>query len=326
MSTELLIWARGFHFGSGMILVGVAAFRWFVLIPAFANESDEAWTSLGTFFRKLQLLVIGAAIGLVTSGFLQFWAVSADMSGLSLSDSLSKNTLSTVLFQTQFGHICQWRLGFAAVFAVMMSTLVGKKWLFRRKVTVLEIGAGLVAVALIVSLAGTGHAAATGGPTLPLRLLADGAHLLAASIWPAGLLPFALFLGCVRATDDTTRLGSVRDAIRRFSNLSFLVVGILIASGIINSYFIVGSFHALFTSDYGQILCLKLLILLVMLGIAACNRYQVLPLLFAQAMVPDSNAITLLLNRLRRFVLVEFTLAVAIVVVVSNLGITPPPH
>jgi putative copper resistance protein D len=326
MSTELLIWTRGFHFGSGMILVGVVAFRWFVLLPAYAGEDDENWLSLAPLFRKLQLLFLGAAIGLVTSGFLQFWAVSADMSGSSLFDSLSKDTLSTVLFQTQFGHICQWRLGFAAVFAVMMSTLVGKKWLSSRKVTLIEFGAGLLAVALIVSLAGTGHAAATGGPTLPLRLLADGAHLLAASIWPAGLLPFALFLGCVRSTDDTARLGSVRDAVRRFSTLSFLVVGVLIVSGIINSYFIVGSFHALFTSDYGQLLCLKLLILLVMLGIAACNRYQVLPLLFAQPMVTDSNAVTLLLNRLRRFVLVEFTLAVAIVAVVSNLGITPRPH
>jgi putative copper resistance protein D len=190
----------------------------------------------------------------------------------------------------------------------------------------IEMAAGFVAAALIVSVAWTGHAAATGGPDLPWRIMADATHLFAASIWPTGLLPFALFLGCARRGADPSHLSPVLAVARRFSAVSFITVGVLIATGIINTCFIVGSFSALVTTDYGRLLCLKLFLFLVILGIAARNRYRLLPLLFVRAAVPDKSPVFPLLRRLQAFVATEFGLAVGIVIVVSLLGITPPPH
>ena len=326
MTTTLLICARAFHFGSGMILVGLVAFRWLVLLPAFAGEADETWQKFAPLFRKLHALFLWSGAILIVSGAALFWAVAAGMSGASLTESLTWDILGTVLFQTQFGSVFQWRLGLAVILGMMMGKLAWEKWQTRRKSSLLEKAAGFVATALIVSMAWTGHAAATGGPDFKWRVLADATHLFAASIWPTGLLPFALFLGCARRIDGYSHLQPVMATARRFSTVSFLIVGILIATGIINTYFIVGSFSALVTTHYGRLLCLKLFLFLVILGIAAWNRYRMLPLLLLRASTSEKSPVIPLLQRLQSFVMTEFGLAVAVVVVVSILGTTPPPH
>ena len=324
--TSLLVCARGFHFGSGMILAGVAAFRWLVLRPVLAGETDATWQEFAPMFRKLNVLWIGSWIVLVISGFVWFGAVGAEMSGASFTECLTGDTARTVLFQTQFGSVCQWRLGFAAVLGIIMARLVWSRWLMRRASSPLEWAAGSLAFALVVSVAWTGHASSGGGPDLYWRILADAAHLLAASIWPTGLLPFALFLGCSRRTDDSAALRPALAVVHRFSGLSFIVVWALIGTGVINACCIVGSFSALVATDYGRILCLKLFLLVSILGFAAWNRYRLLPILSARAIAPDKDLIIPLFRRLQTFVLTEFILAVAIVFVVGLLGITPPPH
>jgi putative copper resistance protein D len=326
MATTLLIWARAFHFGSGMILAGVVAFRWFILLPAFAGEADETWQKFRPLFRKLHVLFIGAGGVLVASGAVLFWAVAAGMSGASPTESLTGGTFRTVLFQTQFGCVWQWRLGLAAVLGVMLWRLDRDQWQARRRSSPLEMAAGLVATALVVSVAWTGHAAATGGPDFWRRVPADATHLFATSIWPAGLLPFALFLGQARRAPDFSRLQPVLMAARRFSTVSFVAVWVLLTTGMINGYFIVGSFQALVATDYGRLLCLKLFLFLLMLGIAAWNRYRLLPLLLLRAGASGENPVLPLIQRLRNFVLAEFSLAIAVVAVVSLLGITAPPH
>jgi copper resistance protein D len=326
MTTTLLLCARAFHFGSGMILVGVVAFRWLVLLPAFAGETDETWQKFAPLFRRLHALFLWSGVILAASGAALFWAVASGMSGASLSESLTADTLGTVLFQTQFGSIFQWRIGFAVLLGMLMWGLSRKQWQTQRKSSLLEIAAGSVSTALIVSMAWTGHAAATGGPDFKWRVLADATHLWAASIWPTGLLPFALFLRCARKVDDLSHLRPVLATARRFSTVSFIIVGILITTGIINACFIVGSFSALVATDYGRLLCLKLFLFLVILRLAAWNRYRTLPLLDLRARTSEKSLVFPLLLRLQGFVLTEFGLAVAVIVVVSVLGTTPPPR
>jgi putative copper resistance protein D len=212
------------------------------------------------------------------------------------------------------------------ILGLMIGRLAWSRWWSQRKSSWLEIAAGVVAVALTVSMAWTGHAAATGGADFWYRVPADATHLFAVSIWPTGLLPFALFLGHARRIEDASRLQPVLTVARRFSTVSFLAVWVLIASGIINAYFIVGSFEALFTTDYGRLLCLKLFLFLAMLGIASWNRYRLLPLLLLNARTSETSLAYRLLHRLQSFVLTEFGVAMVIVVVVSILGTTAPPR
>ncbi len=325
MTTTLLIWARAFHFGSGLILVSVVVFRWLILMPAFAGETEESWQEFAPLFIRLRALFLWSGLVLILSGVAWFWAVASGMSGLSLMDSLTEDTLGTVFFQTQFGSVCRGRIGLAVVLAVLMAWLARKGRMIRPSVSLLERGVGIIAIGLLVSIAGTGHAAAAGGADFAWRVLADATHLLAAAIWPTGLLPFALFLGGVRRSAELSNMCPTLAVVGRFSDVSFVTVGILIATGIVNACFIVGSFAALVDTDYGRLLCLKLFLLLIILGIAAWNRYRLVPLVFADAGSPEKK-LAPALQRLKVFVTIEFALAVGIIFVVSILGITPPPR
>jgi len=323
MTATLLILARMFHFGGGMMLVGMVAFRWLFLLPAFAGETDETWQKFAPLFTRLNRIFIGAGLVLVVSGLALFWAVAAGMSDSSLIESLNGDTLGTVLGQTQFGSVAQWRLGLALLMAMLMVVMARTSWSFRRKLSALEIVAGTVSVALVVSFAGTGHAAASGGPALVPRIAVDAVHLFVTAIWPTGLLPFALFLACARRVASvavpTLRL------VQRFSQVGLIIVGVLSATGLVNSYFMVGHFQALFTTTYGEVLDVKLLLFAAILGLAAVNRYRMVPLLKAKAARAGENDFVPTLRRLQRLVLTEFGLAVAVVAVVSVLGTTPPP-
>jgi putative copper resistance protein D len=240
------------------------------------------------------------------------------MNDCSLADALNRETWATVLFQTHFGAVSEWRLGFALLLAVLLALPAWKNWPFQNRRTPLEIMVGMLALALTISPAGTGHAAASGSGIFSLHIAADGLHLLAASIWPTGLLPFALLLRNWGRNSEPNVTGPIIIAVHRFSNLSLFIVVVLIITGFINSLFLVGTFSAMVMTDYGRLLCLKLALFMVILACAGWNRFRLLPLLSAR----DETAV---LPRLRLFVAVEFGLAVVIVGVVSILGITPPP-
>jgi putative copper resistance protein D len=307
--TTLLILARVFHFGSGLILAGVTAFRWLVLRPGLLEAGE--WPV--PFCRRLEFIFVGAAATLLLSGLGLFWVTAAGMSGGSLIDTLNSGVALTVLGQTKFGLVCLVRAGLILLLGLLMVPLSRSRWTASPRISLLEIACALLAVALLLSNAWTGHAAAASGPSLPWRIGFDALHLLAASVWPTGLLFFSLLLA--DAPGKTTKI------VRRFSDVSLIAVAVLVLTGLANSWYLVGSFTALVTSSYGLLLCLKLSLLGCILVIAAWNRFRLLPSLFQ-----GSEETPLLLRRLRGFVLAEFALAAAIVAVVAVLGITPPPH
>jgi putative copper resistance protein D len=316
MAGNLLLLARAFHLGSGMILAGLVAFRWLVLRPAWRRAPAATWAEFAPLLRQgpVALLVLGMV--LLISGVAWFWAVAA---GLSLTGSLDPSTLGLVLTQTQFGRISEVRLGLFVLWLVALGVPGGSPRFARARLSLVEMATGLLTAALFLSIAWTGHAAATNSLG---RIVADALHLLAAAIWPGGLVPFALFLW---AAGHGAQGRSVLPVIARFSAVSLVVVGCLVLTGLINSWFLVGSISALWTTDYGRLLSLKLGLLALMLALAAWNRWRVLPLLFTRGEEADA-ADRPLLRSLRRYVTIEAVLGLAIVAVVSVLGTTPPPR
>ena len=147
-------------------------------------------------------------------------------------------------------------------------------------------------------------------------LLGDMLHLCAAGGWIGGLVPLTVFLVHVRASFSLGE--TVARVVHRFSTLSLWCVTVLIVSGISNSWLLVGSIHALFTTPYGRLLLVKLTLFAMLLGFGVRNRFLVktkLPKLLAD---PD------LLPQLRRNVVCEIYLGVAVVAIVACLGVTPP--
>ena len=141
-------------------------------------------------------------------------------------------------------------------------------------------------------------------------------HLCAAGFWIGGLVPLTIFLARVRASFSLGE--TVVRVVRRFSTLSLCCVSVLVVSGISNSWLLVGSIHALFTTPYGRLLLVKLTLFAILIAIGARNRFLVkIKLLKA----PVSLAV---LPQLGRNVLCEMCLGVAVVAIVACLGVTPP--
>ncbi len=320
--TALLIWARAFHFGSGLMLVGIMAFRWLVLRPGMTRGNDGDRGELSSFCRRLQTLFAGAFVVLILSGMALLWAVTAGMSGSSLREALDGGMWGTVLGQTRFGMVFLWRAGMAGGLLLLLWPLCRRPWQARAWAAWLDGIVSALVTALLVSLSWTGHASA-GGSAIVWRIGADAVHLFTAAIWPTGLLFLAMFLGAVHREKEPVASSIVISVVERFSVVSLIAVFVLAGTGTINACYIVGSFPAMVTTEYGQVLDLKLILFVVMLGIASWNRYRLLPLLFH---AEEPLVFSLLLQRLRGFVFLEFGLAVAVLCLVALLGTMPPPR
>jgi putative copper resistance protein D len=260
--------------------------------------------------QRLIRLVLCSLITALLSALCWFWLEVATMSELSLKNALSVKAWSRVLFETQFGRVWQIRLGLiAAVFVLVASALAQVK--ARRTLIVIL---WLVSVVLLASLAWISHAAAATGR--PFAISGDMFHLCAAGLWIGGLAPLTIFLACVRGS---LSLGeTVVRVVRRFSTLSLWCVTVLIATGASNSWLLVGSVHALFTTPYGRLLLVKLTLFGILLSFGVRNRFLV------KAKLPNLAADPYLLSQLRRNVVCEIYLGVAVVVIVACLGVTPP--
>jgi copper resistance protein D len=130
------------------------------------------------------------------------------------------------------------------------------------------IGALLAAA----SFAAVGHVHALKPDRLPTMLLI--LHLACVGFWLGALWPL---LRVARDRDEalTAKLAA------RFGAIALYVVGLLIGAGLLLAYQLLHSLSALWSSDYGRMLGLKLLLVAALLSAAAVNRLWLTPRLLA---------------------------------------------
>ena len=305
MVTALII-TRAVHIAASMLLAGTVTFDLVTLGLTDRSVSND----LNHVERRLIRLALWSLITALLSALFWFWLEVASMSELSLKNALSATAWETVLCETQFGRVWQLRLGLIAAAFVLVASALAQVKARRALVVVLW----LVSVVLLISLAWISHAAAA--TVHPFGVSGDMLHLCAAGFWIGGLVPLTIFLARVRASFSLGET-AVR-VVRRFSTLSLCCVSVLVVSGISNSWLLVGSIHALFTTPYGRLLLVKLALFAILIGFGARNRFLVKGKLPKAAADPD------LLAQLRRNAVWEACLGVAVVMIVGCLGVTPP--
>lgn len=306
MLIALLIIARTAQIGASILLAGTFTFELVTLGPAGRPANGD----LHEVERRLLRLARSSLIVALLSALLWFWLEVANMSGLPLMRAFATTAWQTLLFETEFGRVWQLRLGLITV-AFVLAALGFAQDRLRRALT---LALFLVSVVLLVSLAWISHAAAA--RVQPLGVLGDALHLCAASVWIGGLLPLAIFLTRARASSSLSECAL--PVLRRFSTLSLGCVSVFIMSGISNCWLLVGSIHALFTTRYGWLLLVKLAAFGVLVGLGARNRFVIKTKLTRGPTGSD------LLAQLRRNVICEACLGLAVVAIVACLGITPP--
>lgn len=302
-----LVAVRGIHFAAAAVMAGTLVFRTVVAKPALPPEQTVAKK-----LRTQSLRVAWTAFAIVLlSGVIWLLLEAVSMSGLSADEAVTPQVLATVLNETQFGVVTEYR----GVLAIILAACLA----FDRFAPAHWLGLA-AALGLMAAIAWTGHAASTLGELANLHLAADALHLVAAASWIGGLVPLVLLLAAVRRDDDLAASASLAgEATRRFSTLGIVSVTTLVATGLVNSWILVGSLHALWSTEYGQILMLKLAVFALMLAFAAVNRFSLTPRL-AVASGRERQAI----RQLTRNSVVEIALGFSILAIVGMLGTLHP--
>jgi putative copper resistance protein D len=300
--TDLLAYVRAVHFTATMLAAGATFFAAFVAGPAFAAAGDECHPVIARLRRQWRWLIWTSLAVTMFSGATWLVLLAANIEDASVSDILRDGRVWTVAMETRFGRIASARLVLAVLLA-LTAPVTRKRW---------SCVAVAFATAFLIMPAWTGHAGAAPGPTGKFPLAADALHLLAAGAWIGALPPLAMLLASQDRSPGQT--GVIARAVHRFSVLGMASVATLLASGIINTWYQVGSFSGLTGTSYGRLVLLKIVLFAAMVAVASINRFYLTPRLRTATAV----------RQLWRNTLAETTLGLAAVLAVGFLGTMAP--
>ena len=247
-----------------------------------------AWSTTGMTVPRAAL-----AIG-IPSAAASLGALGLDLLGLPPS-ALATAPPWKVAFATSAGPALLVAIA-AMLFALMALRSV---WYARALAVVAFISVGL-------SLAMTGHAATA--PPEALTRPAIFLHGLGVTIWIGALAPLVALVS--KPTIATLPV------VNRFSRIAALAVGVLALTGLALAIVQLEKPVALIETRYGLILSIKLALVTGLLALAALNRFWLTPALARDEKGPA----------LKRSILLEGAIALAILVVVSGWRFTPPPR
>ncbi len=295
--------SRFLHYAASTALAGVAFF------PLYAYAATEPERLVRWRGR---VLLCSAILALISC--LGWFAFSVALMGGGLTDVVDPEVVRAVVHHTGFGVVWMIRMAVAAGL-VAVTIMLPSRSSMQRDQLIAFLAAGLLA-----SLAGAGHAQMKEGWEGALHVAADAAHLLAAGAWLGGLLPLGVILLGTRETRADATTVDVEGVLQRFSGMGYAAVATLVGTGLVNSWFLVGSVSNLFVSSYGWILLVKLACFAGMLALATTNRFWLMPMLEASERT-DANGWR---RRLRIHVLGEQGFGLLVLLCVSIIGTMRP--
>jgi putative copper export protein/mono/diheme cytochrome c family protein len=234
---------RGIHLAALISLLGTLLFLALVL-PA-TNETTPAR-------KTLHRLAWFSATASVIAGFAWLVVESAVIAGAE-NVAATLRALPVVAGRTQFGHWLLLRL----MLLVLSLPLLSRPW---STVTVVSVGIALAIQPLLA------HAGAIGGSLGKEVIASEIMHLLAAGAWLGGLLP--LFLAVSRLPHEAAAA-----TCRSFTPIGLASVLVLAGTAIVQVATFMGGLPGLFGTEYGHVALVKLGLFVVLLVLAALNRF-----------------------------------------------------
>jgi putative copper resistance protein D len=285
----LRVLAAAAFYASALIAVGGV---WFGLVFGGNPALDRA-TGLRT--------LVPAAAGLALVLLLLQWPLQAGFLGGGTWAAAFDPGLLALVFDGAAGR----RILFAASGLLL---LLGAWGVSGRWPGLAAAASLLGAVLVLLSFTQVGHS--TGAPRLLLASLLL-LHLGALAFWVGALLPLYRISGPSQLSESAAR------ALLRFGRLASAAVAALIAAGLWLAWRLLEGWSPLLHSAYGQVLLLKLAALLLLLGLAALNRWHLVPAFAANA--PRAR------QRLRASILTEIVLVALILLLTAFLTTTTSP-
>lgn len=293
-----VVLARLVAFAAGVALFGAPLF--------------QLYSGAGAAPKQLKpVLIVSALLALVGTA-----AALVSQAGQMAGDAkagFDPTTLRDVISSSGFGKSVLVRAG-AAILA-----LAALSWMRPgRRLWALTAAFGAIGLA---ALAWGGHGAADEGLAGLVHMCADVIHLLAAGVWLGALVGFVLLLQA--RAPSAAAAAELHRALEGFSGIGSVMVAVILATGLVNSWFLVGPQHLadVPATAWGRLLIAKLVLFAGMLVFAALNRFRLTPQLKA-ALGHDPRAA---LAALRRSIALESTAGLGVLALVAALGVLPPP-
>lgn len=149
----------------------------------------------------------------------------------------------------------------------------------------------LLAAALIVAFALSGHAAAVPNNELAYALAVDLFHLVCNAAWVGGLLYISLvFVPALAGLDVRTRARVLALGLPEFGAVAILSAFLLALTGSLNTTIHLTSIEQFLTTAYGRTLFVKIELFLLMVGISAWHAFRVRPQLAQMLAEQDARA------------------------------------
>lgn len=247
-----LIVVRFVHFASAMALFGAGVFL-AALAPAPLRVAIAP---------PIKRIIMLASVAAAASAALWLLLEAGMMSG-DWRDALRPSVAAAVLDETAFGHVWRARLALALLLVVLAfwrgappAIIAGLSGLF------------LASLGLVDHAAMREHAAGL------FERANQAVHLLAGGFWLGALAPLLI---CMRRVGDPSLEAQAGIALRRFSGFGHAAVVAVLATGIVNTFMILGRLPTNFASPYQAGLALKMLTVAAMVLLALYNRYRLAP-------------------------------------------------
>ena len=262
--------------------------------------SAYVWAGAGTHPLLRRILSV-ALLATGVLAFLQLLVIASDISGEAWLTSFG--SIDAAL-STDAGMALAIRIVIAiAMWLVLFQYRIDHPDVYWTAVSLPGLG-------LLATWAFAGHSSSMRWPEI--GVVTDVAHHAAAAAWITGLA----IVGWI--VIPTTAPNVLVVAVRCFSRVAAVSVAVLVVTGLIQTVRLVGTPMDLLDADHGRYLVAKLVVLAAMLGVANVNRRRV------DTRLDDPTTIEQHLAPLRRAVVAEFAIGLAIVAITAAMVVSPP--
>ncbi|MGK2931539.1 MAG: copper resistance CopC/CopD family protein, partial [Solirubrobacterales bacterium] len=304
------------------LAAGLLAFLVFLWSPLAARHRQLLEPRAEEVGRRFRLILgIAIAAGFIAT-LLAIPFQGAIAAGTDFWTALKPEVFREVV-DTRFGLVMALRLlSWACLIPLaIVATRILSPGIRRFGPTVLF---SIVTVGFLVMSPGLAGHASTQEPVW-LLFPSDVLHVAAMSVWAGGLAALILLLpvatrGLPRREDRSSVL---TDFLLRFSTVALICVGLIAATGTIQSIIEVNSFSAFIDTAFGRAVLIKIVLFLGLVGLGAMNRRRIIPALVERRDRKESPGGPGL--RIRNNLRLEVVLVTVVLAVTAALVSYPPP-
>ena len=281
---------RGVHVAALISLFGTSLFVLLIL----GSEACAA----GRPLRRLVWISAASALFFGLGWLIAEAAAIADAANLASALAAAP----VVAFQTQYGR---WFVLRCALLTTVLLMPLGRRTI---SIAALVLSGGALAMQPML-----GHAGAMGGSVGAELIGSEQLHLLAAGAWLGGLLPLFIAVGVVP-------IEAAGSACRNFTPIGLASVLLLAGTAVVQVTALMGGLPGLLGTEYGHVALVKLGLFLMLLFLAALNRF-----VFTERLA-DSRFLTAR-RRMRVSIAIEMLLGAAVIITAGFLAsLTPGTH